>query len=68
MRVPSSFQDPFASLTEPRSTHAPNQRHEWLAMLVIAVCAVICGADGWEDSEEYGKAQADGFAEVLDFP
>jgi predicted transposase YbfD/YdcC len=68
MRVPSSFQDHFASLTDPRSTHAPNQRHELLAMLVIAVCAVICGADGWEDIEEYGKAQADWFAEVLDLP
>ena len=68
MRVPSSFQDHFASLTDPRSSHAPNQRHELLAILVIAVCAVICGADGWEDIEEYGKAQAAWFAEVLDLP
>jgi len=68
MRVPSSFQDHFAALTAPRSTHAPNQRHALLAMLVMAVCAVICGADGWEDIEEYGKAQADWFAEVLDLP
>src|SRR5262249_62398894 len=68
MRVPSSFQDHFASLTDPRSSHAPNQRHALLAILVIAVCAVICGADGWEDIEEYGKAQASWFAEVLDLP
>ena len=68
MRVPSSFQDHFVSLTDPRSSHAPNQRHELLDILVIAVCAVICGADGWEDLEEYGKAQADWFAEVLDLP
>ena len=34
----------------------------------MAVCAVICGADGWEDIEEYGKAQAAWCAEVLDFP
>ena len=68
MRVPSSFQDHFASLTDSRSSHAPNQRHALLALLVIAVCAVICGADGWEDIEEYGKAQADWFAEVLDLP
>lgn len=68
MRVPSSFQEHFASLTDPRSPHAPNQRHALLAILVIAVCAVIGGADGWEDIEEYGKAQADWFAEVLDLP
>ena len=41
MRLPSSFQDHFASLTEPRSSHAPNQRYELLALLVIAVWAVI---------------------------
>jgi len=68
MRVPSSFQEHFASLTDPRSSHAPNQRHALLTILVIAVCAVLCGADGWEDSEEYGTAQAAWFAEVVDFP
>jgi hypothetical protein len=66
MRVPSSFQEHFASLTAPRPSPAPNQRHELLAILVIAVCAVMCGADGWEDIEEYGQTQADWFAEVLD--
>lgn len=68
MRAPSSFQNHFASLSDPRSFHAPNQRHELLDILVIAVCAVICGAEGWEDIEEYGKAQADWFAEFLDLP
>lgn len=66
MRAPSSFQEHFASLTDPRSPHAPNQRHALIDILVIAVCAVICGAEGWEDIEEYGKAQAEWFAEVLE--
>ena len=65
---PSSFLEHFASLSDPRSFHAPNQRHDLLDMIVIAVCAVICGAEGWEDIEEYGKAQADWFAEFLDLP
>jgi predicted transposase YbfD/YdcC len=68
MRTPSSFQDHFASLSDPRSCHAPNLRHELIDILVIAVCAVICGAEGWEDIEEYGNAQAEWFAEVLDLP
>jgi hypothetical protein len=68
MRVPSSFPDHFASLSDPRSFHAPNQRHELIDILVIAVCAVICGAEGWEDMEEYGKAQAAWLAEVLELP
>jgi len=37
-------------------------------MLIIAVCAVICGADGWEDLEEYGTSQAEWFATFLDLP
>lgn len=68
MRTPSSFQDHFASLSDPRSCHAPNLRYELIDILVIAVCAVICGAEGWEDIEEYGNAQAEWFAEVLDLP
>ena len=28
----------------------------------------MCGADGWEDIEEYGKAQAEWLAQVLDLP
>ena len=68
MRAPSSFQEHVASCTDPRSSHAPNQRHAWLDMLVIAVCAVMCGADGWADIEEYGKAQAAWCAEVVNFP
>ncbi len=68
MRVPSSFQDHFASLSDPRSFHAPNLRHDLIDILVIAVCAVICGAEGWEDIEDYGHAQAEWFAEVLDLP
>ncbi len=68
MRVPSSFQDHFASLSDPPSFHAPHLRQDWIDLLVIAVCAVICGAQGWEDIADDGQAQADGFAEVLDVP
>jgi predicted transposase YbfD/YdcC len=64
----SSFQDYFATLTDPRCSNAPNSRHQLMDMLVIAVCAVICGADGWEDIEEYGTSQAEWFATFLDLP
>ena len=65
MLPPSSFHEHFASLTDPR---CPNARHQLSDILVIAICAVICGAEGWEDIEEYGKAQAEWFEEVLDLP
>jgi hypothetical protein len=37
-------------------------------ILVIAVCAVISGAEGWEDIEEYGQANAEWFGDLLDLP
>ena len=64
----SSFQDYFATLTDPRCPHAPNCRHQLMDILVIAVCTVICGAEGWEDMEDYGKSQTEWFADLLDLP
>jgi predicted transposase YbfD/YdcC len=68
MLAASSFQEHFATLTDPRCPQAPNSRHLLMDILVIAVCAVISGAEGWEDIEEYGKAQAEWFADLLDLP
>lgn len=68
MLVPSSFQDHFATWTDPRCPQAPNSRHLLMDMLIIAVCAVIGGAEGWEDIEEYGTSQAEWFASLLDLP
>jgi len=68
MRVPSSFHEHFAALTDPRCPHAPHSRHLLMDILVIAVCAVISGAEGWEDLEEYGKANAEWLGDLLDLP
>ena len=68
MLSPSAFQDHFATLTDPRCPAAPNSRHLLMDILIIAVCAVISGAEGWEDLEEYGKAHAAWFADCLDLP
>jgi DDE family transposase len=68
MLVSSSFQEHFATLTDPRCPYAPHSRHLLMDILIMAVCAVISGAEGWEDIEEYGKAQEEWFAEILDLP
>jgi len=52
MRLPSSFQDHCVTLTDPRCPYAPHSHHLLMDMLVMAVCAVISGAEGWEDIEE----------------
>ena len=68
MRVPSSFHEHFATLTDPRCPCAPNSRHLLMDILVIAVCAVMSGAEGWEDMEEYGKANAEWLGDLVDLP
>src|SRR5713101_6526017 len=68
MRVPSSFHEHFATLTDPRCPFSPKCRHLLMDILVIAVCAVMSGAEGWEDIEEYGKANAEWLGDLLDLP
>ncbi len=45
----------FAPLADPRLDRT--KRHQLLDIIVIAVCAVICGADSWVEIEEFGNAK-----------
>ena len=56
----------FASLPDPRSPMG--KRHVLSDMLTIAICAVICGADGWSAVEEFGRAKHKWFATFLELP
>jgi len=53
----------FEAVPDPR---AANARHRLIDILVIALCAMICDADGWDDIEDFAKAKADWFASFLD--
>ncbi len=56
----------FSTLEDPRQ--AMNQRHQFVDMLVITICAVICGADDWVAVESFGQAKAEWFARFLELP
>lgn len=43
----------FEGLADPRTGNA--KAHIFLEILIIAMLAVICGADGWSDVELFGK-------------
>jgi len=45
----------FASLEDPRIDRT--RLHELLDIIVIAICAVICGADDWVEVELFGNAK-----------
>ncbi len=56
----------FAELKDPRVERS--QRHSLLAIVTIALCGVICGAESWVEIEQFGQAKADWFASFLDLP
>ncbi len=45
----------FAGLNDPREVRKCD--HQLIDVLVIAVCAVIAGAESWEDIELYGRSK-----------
>ena len=51
----------FSTLPDPR-IHVNRNEHKLIDITVIAVCAVICGADNRTETEEYGNAKKDRFA------
>jgi predicted transposase YbfD/YdcC len=53
-------------LTDPRIDRT--KLHELLDILVIAICAVIAGADTWEDIADFGQAKIDWFKTFLELP
>ncbi|NER05698.1 MAG: ISAs1 family transposase [Okeania sp. SIO3C4] len=44
------------------------KRHPLLSVVLIAILATIGGANGWEDMEVYGQAQAEWLGTFLEFP
>ena len=58
--------DHFASLEDPRSDHT--KKHVLIDIIVITICAVMSGADGWVSIEEYGKAKLEWLGTFLELP
>lgn len=61
---PPSFLSHFSDLSDPRVDRT--KRHALLDILVIALLAVLCGAEGWEEIEEFGLAKQRWLKERLD--
>ena len=57
----------FESLTlidDPRREH--QKIHSLFDILVISICAVICGVEHWTEMEEFGEAKQEWFASFLE--
>ena len=56
----------FADLTDPRIDRS--RLHELLDIVAIAICAVVAGADSWDDIEDFGNAKIAWLGTFLDLP
>ena len=62
----ASIEHHFADLDDPRIDRT--KQHKLLDIVVITICAVICGADDWVAVEIFGKAKHDWLKQFLDLP
>jgi len=52
-----SLVEVFSKIEDPRVER--NKRHKLIDIIVLTLCSVISGADGWEGIEEFGKNKLD---------
>ena len=60
-----SIKDCFSGVTDPRDS---NKRHQLIDIIAVALCAVICSADTWEEIEEFGHVKHLWFKTFLELP
>lgn len=62
----SSLKTHFGQVHDPRAQHSID--HPLLDIMLITICAVICGADSWVEVENYGIAKQEWLATFLELP
>jgi predicted transposase YbfD/YdcC len=53
----ADFMNHFESIPDPRIERC--KRHQLLDILFLSISAVLCGAEGWEEIEDFGHARLD---------
>src|SRR5213080_4367657 len=56
----------FAQVEDPRVERT--KLHRLRDIMITAICGVICGAEGWVEIEEFGKAKEAWFTDLLKLP
>jgi predicted transposase YbfD/YdcC len=56
----------FAQVEDPRMERT--KLHRLRDIIILAICGVICGAEGWVEIEEFGKAKEAWFTDLLKLP
>ena len=61
-----AIEEHFSKVTDPRKDRTKD--HKLIDIIAIAICAVICGAEGWVDMELYGKSKEPWLRTFLELP
>lgn len=61
----STFLNHFNSIEDPRIERC--KRHDLLDILLLAISAVMSGAEGWEDIEDFGRLKLDWLRQYREF-
>ncbi len=64
--TPRTLPEHFRTLVDPRINRT--RRHELTDILVIAICTLLCGGEGFYDMEDFGKAKEAWFRTFLSLP
>lgn len=62
----SSLKKHFETIDDPRAAY--RIQHQLVDMVMIAICAIICGADSWVEIEQYGLSKASWLSTFLELP
>jgi predicted transposase YbfD/YdcC len=63
--IQTSIGEHFGQVKDPRQHRVD---HLLIEIIIIAICAVICGADSWVEVEEFGKAKEEWLRTFLILP
>lgn len=61
-----AIEEHFSKVTDPRKDRT--KEHKLIDIIAIAICAVICGAEGWTDIENFGKSKEHWLRTFLELP
>lgn len=56
----------FAKVKDPRVERT--KKHKLIDIIIIAICATICGADGWTEIEQFGIEKEAWLKTILELP
>jgi hypothetical protein len=61
-----AIEEHFGKVTDPRVERT--KEHKLIDIIAIAICAVICGAEGWTDIENFGNRKLLWLKTFLELP